>query len=451
MRLLLLTFFFLFFLFKICVSNDFEQIQTPYKYVHKVKFLEDNLMIISGDSAYIDLTTFNPFIQYIGGGFYKSSNMGEKFEGPFMDGITLLDITQSKFKSDRFFAIGAKFGRTGIYESNDKGNSWSFMPKHEETSIMHKIITVSNGGTESVFIANINASDGLIISQSNFENVFKPNSIKSQVFDIKYSKQLNQFFLASDHDEHGKVIQYSGNGTIKDVTGLEKLRVLSVQPSSVNPAFIYAGVDSITFAKVAVGKGIYMSIDTGKTWKYISGNGMRVFDIQEHPSEPNYMAAAMGSGGVGISSNYGQYFEVYRGGLPKDAEVRSIAIPNIQIDAVGIIVYPVTLEHGVYKSRPLTSSIHNLTSNNTNFHFELISPNPTSNNVNIEYFISQQSEVELLVINNLGQVVLKSNLGLARDGHNSLSIEELNFPNGTYQLILKSNNQAISNKLIISR
>lgn len=450
MRIKILSLLIILLTFKFAFGYDFEQIQTPFRYVHKVKFLENNLMIVSGDSAYVDLTTFNPFIQYVGGGFYKSTDMGVKYQGPYMDGNTLLDISVSKLKSDRLFAIGAKFGRTGIYESNDKGNTWSFMPKYEETSIMHKIITVSDGGSESVFIANLNASDGLIISQTNFENVFKPNTIQSQVFDIKYSVQLKRFFLASDHNEHGRVIQYSGLGTIKDISGLEKLRVLSVQPSTINPAYIYAGADSITFAKVAVGKGIYMSIDTGKTWKYLTGGGMRVFDIQEHPSETNYIAAAMGSGGVGISSNYGQYFEVYRGGLPKDAEVRSVAIPNIQIDALGIIVYPVTLEHGVFKSRPLTSSIQN-SSYSKDFRIELISPNPASSYVNIQYYISESSEVELLIINNIGQILHSSVLGYARDGFNSLSINDLILPNGAYQLILKTNKQVVSQNLIISK
>ncbi len=436
--------------FKFAFSNDFEQIPTPYKYIHKVKFLDNNLMILSGDSAYIDLTTFNPFIQYVGGGFFTSTDMGVKFEGPYFDGNTLLDITQSKLKTDRLFAIGAKFGRTGIYESNDMGKTWSFLPKYEEPSIMNKIITIADGATESIFISNLNSSDGLIISQPNFDNVIKPKSIQSQVYDIKYSNQLKRLFLASDHNEHGRVVQFSGKETLKDISGLEKLRVLSVQPSTSNPAYIYAGVDSITFSKVAVGKGIYMSIDTGKTWKYLTGSGMRVFDIQEHPTETNYIVAAMGAGGVGISSNFGQYFEIYRGGLPKDAEVRSVAIPNIQIDALGIIVYPVTLEHGVYKSRPLTSSVNHTTEVNSDFRIELISPNPAPNYLNIEFYITQSTEVELLIINNIGQIVFSSELGLAREGYNSLSIDDINLPNGSYQLLLKTNKIIVNKNLIIN-
>ena len=158
----------------------------------------------------------------------------------------------------------------------------------------------------------------------------------------------------------------------------------------------------------------------------------------------------MGSGGVGISSNFGQYFEIYRGGLPKDAEVRSVAIPNIQIDALGIIVYPVTLEHGVYKSRPLTSSIQN-SSYNKDFRIELISPNPASSYVNIQYYISESSEVELLIINNLGQIIHSSGLGYARDGFNSVSINDLILPNGEYQLLLKTNKQVVGQNLIINK
>lgn len=451
MRTVLIVFSLLLWFVKIMYSNDFEQIQTPYQYVHKVKFLDDNTMIVAGDSAFFDLTTYNPFIQYTGGGFYKSKDMGVKYEGPYLDGNTLLDIVQSKLKTDRYFALSAKFGRTGVYESNDGGKTWSFMPKYEETSIMHKIVNIAVGGTESVFIANLNSSDGLIISQPTFENVFKPNTIQAQIFDIKFSEKLNKFFLASDHNQHGKVIQYSGQNTQREISGLENLRVLSVQPSSFNTAFVYAGVDSVTFAKVAVGKGIYMSIDTGKTWKYLTGDGMRVFDIQEHPSEPNYIAAAMGTGGVGISSNFGQYFEIYRGGLPKDAEVRSVAVPNIQIDAVGIIVYPVTLKHGAYKSRPLTSSVNKTTKSSETFSIENISPNPANDYVNIEYYINNSELIELQIFNNLGQIVFSSDLGMSREGNNSIKINQINLPSGLYHLILKTNSDFVQKSLIIDK
>lgn len=434
----------------ILLSNDFVQVQTPYQYVHKLKFLKDNLMVISGDSAYIDLTKFNPFIQYVGGGFYISTNLGEKFLGPYLDGTTVLDIEQSKLNDDRFFALGAKFGRTGIYESTDKGKTWSFMPKFEESSIMHKLITLSQDKSETIFIANLNSSDGLIISQNNFENTLKPQFIQSQIYDIKYSEKLKQFFLASDHNEHGHVIRFDGKSVYKDVTGLKGLRVLSVQPSSFNPAFVYAGVDSLTFAKVAVGKGIYMSIDTGKTWKYLTGDGMQVFDIQEHPSEINYIAAAMGVGGVGISSNFGQYFEIYRNGLPKDAEVRSVAIPNIQIDVVGIIVYPVTLEHGVYKSRPLTSSISE-NRNQSDFRIEMISPNPAQSFVQVQYFTEKAEPIQIVIIDYLGRVVFSDNLGFSHIGHNSFTINDLNLSTGHYYLILKSNSKLVHNPLIIAQ
>lgn len=436
---------------KFLLCNDFVQVPTPYKYIHKVKFLDDNLMIVSGDSAYFDLTQFNPFIQYMGGGFYKSSDMGTKFDGPYMEGITLLDLARSNLKKDRFFALGAKFGRTGIFESNDEGKTWSALPKYEETSIMHKLYVVNEGNSELLAIANLNTSEGLIITQTNFENIFKPKTIQSQIFDFKYSKSLNRFFLASDHNEHGKVIQYSALKTSREISGLEKLRVLSVQPSSRNPAYIYVGVDSLTFDKVAVGKGIYMSIDTGKTWKYLTGNGMRVFDIQEHPKDASYIAAAMGTGGVGISSNFGQYFEIYRGGLPKDAEVRSVAIPNIQIDAVGMIVYPVTFQHGIYKSRPLTSSVTKIANTDSEFRLENISPNPASSHINVDYYISTFDNVQLQIINNLGQVVFSSDLGMSKEGYNSLSITDLNLSNGIYYLRLISKNSAISKTIIVSK
>lgn len=430
-------------------SNDFEQVATPYKYIHKVKFLEDNLMVISGDSAFIDLTTFNPFIHYLGAGYYISSDMGQKYTGPFLEGTTVLDIVRSRLKNDRFYAVASKFGRTGIYESNDNGKTWSFMPKHEETSIMHKILLLNEGNTEILNIANLNSSEGLIIMPSNFQNPIKPNTIKSQVYDIKYNPKLKTIFLSSDHDEYGKVIRFSAQKTEKEIKGLENLRVLSIQPSTHNPAFVYAGVDSLTFNKVAIGKGIFMSIDTGKTWKYLTGNGMRVFDIQEHPLEPSYMAAAMGTGGVGISSNFGQYFEIYRGGLPKDAEVRSVAFPSIQIDAVGAVVFAATLMHGLYKSRPLISTARTDATTENQLTINKVVQSPISNEINIEYYNQNAENVELMILNSLGKKVFVSDLGVSRQGINQISIYDVNFSDGVYFVILKTQSSAASHKFII--
>lgn len=449
MRNLILYTILIFGSLNILLSGDFEQIQTPYRYVHKIKFMQDNLMLVSGDSAFFDLTVFNPFIHYVGGGFYLSTDMGGKFEGPYLDGITLLDIEQSKIKSDRIFALGAKFTRTGLYESTDKGKTWSFFPKFEEATIMHKLIPIANGETETIYIANLNSSDGLITWQTNTESSQISEFIKSQVYDLKYSQKLKQFFIASDNSVYGRVIRFDGKSVVRDSSGLIGLRVLSILPSSHNPAFVYAGVDSVTIAKVAIGKGIYMSIDTGKTWKYLTGDGMRVFDIQEHPTDSKYIAAAMGTGGVGISSNFGQYFEIYRGGLPKDAEVRSVAIPNIPIDAVGMVVYPVTLEHGAYKSRPLTSSV---TSNQkqSDMQIEFISPNPATSYVQIQYYNNKIEPMEIMVVDYLGQVVFSESLGDCRLGHNSVAITDLNLASGIYFLVLKSNSNFTQTSLIIS-
>jgi hypothetical protein len=232
----------------------------------------------------------------------------------------------------------------------------------------------------------------------------------------------------------------------RDISGLEDLRVLSMQPSSVNPAYLYAGVDSVNFQKVAIGKGIYMSIDTGKTWTYLTGEGNRVFDIKEHPTNPNYMAAALGNGGVGISANYGQYFEVYKSGLPQNADVRQVAIANIPTDENGMIVYAVTLENGLFKSNRLISSVEN---NHTSaLKINSIYPNPISSNFTVTIENDDNSPLNIKIINQMGIVEFETDILSTQIGENVISFPKLNLESGVYFLTVQSKSNIINQKLL---
>jgi hypothetical protein len=139
-----------------------------------------------------------------------------------------------------------------------------------------------------------------------------------------------------------------------------------------------------------------------------------------------------------------------RNGLPKDAEVRSVAIPDVPIDAAGIVVYPVTLEHGVYKSRPLTSSVIE-SQNQSDLEIEFTTPNPARSFIHIQYHSNKIQPIEISIVDCLGQVVFSEKLGYCQLGHNNISINDLNLASGFYFLILKSNTNFAQTKFIVSQ
>ncbi len=439
-------FLFVFFFVQILVATDFTNVSVPFKYVHRVKLLSNNQLFISGDSSYIDLTVDKPFLPYFGSGFYLSDDDFQTFDGPFLEGYTVLDIEFAKNKSNQAYALASKLGRTGVYESMNSGKEWGMFPKIEETSIMHKILLISEGKIDNFIIASLNTSEGLMLSSDYFESVDKPESFQSQVFDIKFNQTSNELYFSSDNNVSGKVMRLVKDSVYRDISGLEDLRVLSMQPSSVNPAYLYAGVDSVNFQKVAIGKGIYMSIDTGKTWTYLTGEGNRVFDIKEHPTNPNYMAAALGNGGVGISANYGQYFEVYKSGLPQNADVRQVAIANIPTDENGMIVYAVTLENGLFKSNRLISSVEN---NHTSaLKINSIYPNPISSNFTVTIENDDNSPLNIKIINQMGIVEFETDILSTQIGENVISFPKFNLVSGVYFLTVQSKSNIINQKLL---
>lgn len=431
---------------QILQAENFTQVSVPFKYVHRVKLLSNNQLFISGDSSFFDLTVDKPFLPYFGSGFYLSDDNFTTFDGPYLEGFIVLDLEFATKKSAQVFAIASKLGRTGIYESNNSGKEWGMFPKIEETSIMHKILLVPDEINDNFIIASLNTSEGLMLSTDYFESVDKPESFQSQVFDIKFNKTLNELYFSSDNNISGKAIRLVNDSVHRDISGLENLRVLSLQPSTAHPAFIYAGVDSVNFQKVAIGKGIYMSIDTGKTWTYLTGEGNRVFDIKEHPTNPNYMAAAMGNGGVGISSNFGQYFEIYKSGLPEGTDVRQVAIPNIPTDENGMIVYAVTLEDGLYKSDRLISSVENNLS--SVLKIKSIYPNPISSNFSITIENDDNSPLQIKIFNQMGMVEFETEFLSTQIGENVISFPKLNLNSGVYFLTIQSKSNIVNQKLL---
>ncbi len=442
-----ISIFLLVFLFvQLLQAENFTNVSVPFKYVHRVKLLSNNQFFISGDSSFIDLTVDKPFLPYFGSGFYLSDDDFTTFNGPYLEGFTVLDLEFAAKKSNQVYALASKLGRTGVYESMNSGKEWGMFPKIEETSIMHKILLLPDDEKDNFIIASLNTSEGLMLSSDYFESVDIPESFQSQVFDIKFNQTSNELYFSSDNNISGKAIRLVNDSVHRDISGLENLRVLSLQPSSVNPAYIYVGVDSVNFQKVAIGKGIYMSIDTGKTWTYLTGEGYRVFDIKEHPKNPNYMAAAMGNGGVGISANFGQYFEVYKSGLPENADVRQVAIPSIPTDENGMIVYAVTLENGLFKSNRLISSVEN---NPTSaLKIKSIYPNPISSDFSVTLENDDNSPLQIKIINQMGKVEFETELLSTQIGENVISFPKLNLNSGLYFLTIQSKSKIVNHKLL---
>jgi hypothetical protein len=444
-KLLILIFLIFTFLFQSnCFSQIFTKVEVPFKQVNKIKFLENNLMIITGDSLYIDLWDKSPFVPYFGGGFYVSEDLGASVKGIFLEGYSVFDII--KAYDGKFYAIANKLSISSVFSSENGYNNWNMTPLIEESKLFYKIAS----DNKKIYLTSINSSEGITITENGFESYYLPENLLSSVNDIKVAKNGN-LFLASDNENYGHVIRSIDGGKTwtKEQSGLEGLRILCVQPSSYNPAFVYCGADSVTMNKTAVGKGIFMSLDTGKTWKQFSAKGYRVFDIQEHPTEPIYLAAACGTLGVGISGNAGQWFDIIKDGLPENSDVRGVAIPNLQASKSGIKVYVNLLDGGLYKSKDITSNI-----NEPNFSPDLqflkVITNPqNSDQITFLFSTEKNNNVELKIFDFIGNIIYSNIFNNLNIGSNQITLDNVNLLSGNYFVVLSDGINIISSKFVI--
>ncbi|HPD33148.1 MAG TPA: T9SS type A sorting domain-containing protein [Candidatus Kapabacteria bacterium] len=426
---------------EISFSQVWTEVQTPFKYVNRIKFFDDGTkLFVSGDTIAINFLKYNLFLPYFGSGFAISENNGQSFSDIKMNSYTVFDIYRSIVNTQTYFVSAAKLTRSAIYRSTDGGNQFDELPLLEDANFYNKIVSKVIDGKETFFICAYNTSDGLSISTDNCETATTTENIRIQVNDIKISKS-GDIFLASDNSIYGRVLRSTDNGKtwIKDQKGLEGLRILCVQPSNYEPAYIYCGADSLDFNKNSIGKGIYVSLDTGKTWKPLGISGAPVLAIEEHPTDPHYMAAACGVLGVGVSANFGQAFEFYNDGLPPNAFAEGVAIPAINPTSEGIEIFANLYQGGLYKSKNIKSGVNDEFINTSKLKIDKIYPNPASEYLTISFNNPKIQDIDIQIIDLLGNTIQSMNFKNLNEGINVATFENIKIPSGYYFIIIKSN------------
>lgn len=80
-----------------------------------------------------------------------------------------------------------------------------------------------------------------------------------------------------------------------------------------------------------------------------------------------------------------------------------------------------------------------------------IFPNPTTDFINLNFTLLEDNSVSLKIFNTNGQMVYKEEIGLQTSGKHSTSINTSYFSRGVYYISLQSENQIITQKLIITK
>ncbi len=413
---------------------------------------ESNRIIVASDGEPTDILANSIEFPYIGSGCQESTDSGYTFKNYFLTGMPVYDIYQSLKEPTNWVASVRRFDRGGFLHSTDKGATWTdFLLCDGVYQVFRVSSSIQND--EEIFVAGaIHTSDGFLKSENGFLSCEQSAGVSLESRDIAFSKiNPKLLFIAGDGYSYGRVLRSYDNGASwhKEENGLNGLRILSIMPSSINEAIVLCGADSVAVDKSSIGKGIYMSLDTGKTWNRIAGAGAQVFQIVEHPRFPKYVAAAAGNQGVLVSSVNGKWFESYNSGLPEGYSVRNVLIPDWDTTQAGCITFAGVFGEGLYRSAYITSDVLD-TQSNPDFSIVSISPQPASDYVNFLWNNPQEQKGTISIYDSFGRRVYSLQDGFFPQGMNTFNwnIESNFYPAGVYYIEIATEAGKIFDKFI---
>ncbi len=430
-------------------------------YINKIFFPSNdaNKVIVCSDAEETDFSAMTVNYGSMGHGFKFSTNSGETFADydTALLYYNVYDIIQLPNKPETWFAAVKYYNTRGILMSSDNGATWSKEQMlHQEPSQVVKLAARQNGDKSKIYGAILNtvSGEGFVYSEDNFDTYTNSDSLKAELRDIEISKANNSLiFAAVDNSISGKQGVYrsynDGKTWLKDETGIEYLRILCVHPMSNNPAVVFCGADSITPNTKSIGKGIYMSEDTGKTWIKIGAPGFTVYDIVEHPSNPQFLIAACDKGGVLVSSDGGKKWGAMNAGLPEGESVRCVGIPNIAANNDGITAFAGVHGKGLYKTNRIISSVEDSRNNTGGLRIESVYPQPVSEEATVRFYNPSDQNIRAYITDYLGKQVSTVVDGFFAEGKQviNLYINESS-ASSMYYLVITDGYNTVTQKLL---
>ena len=424
----------------------------PYiNYIYAAK-ANSNHIYVAADSFPSDVSLYKATFSSIGNGIAISKDGGNSFSDTSMSDKSVYCIVESVTNPNIIVASARQNNLGKILFSWDKGSTWEdYSDRCEGTQQIIKIVNKQHEGKELFLTAALNTFFGYRFSDNFFDNCNEIPGFKIVPYDIKISTLKKDWvFLTGDHNTEGKIFRSFDNGkTFEQCSlGLEGLRILSVQPSGILPNVVYCGADSVTLDGKIFGKGLYISVDTGRTWNLHSIAGHSVFDIKEHPQNPWIIAVAAGTGGIWVSGKAGNEIFPINEGLPENISIRKVEFKNTPLTGAGFELFASNFGDGLYKRSGIVVSVDENLNNRATMQ---IYPNPASDFLNINYNTENQNNIDVSISDITGTIIYETSMQVS-SGINLLKIEiPKSFNSGMYLLMIKDGLNIYRNSFVISR
>ena len=372
-----------------------------------------------------------------------------------MEGKFVYALAQDPRNPNVWLASIRDDGSSGIAISTDGGETWDIDNlKAESSAQILDLIPKIEGDSTFFFAARANSPRGFLFSSNYFANFYELQELTVSSRDLDVSPiDSSLMFLAGDKLHAGGVFRSRDNGKtwLKDESGLENLRVQCVAASAYDPSIVVCGADSLT-ASGSVGKGIYVSLDTGKTWRLAAAAGAKVYQIARSETNPRYLAAACGEDGVWISGSWGTGWEKFSDGLPDSASVRRVAFPRYSVSDSEVVVFAGTFMSGLYKSEPIKTEVaENFPTKKSPLSELKVFPTVVANVAKIKFAVAKRVRASLELTDEKGSLVKKISSAYFEPGVREVELNVKNLPAGVYFVLLKSDSSLLTAKIIVSK
>ena len=409
---------------------------------------------VAADDFPTDEINADPLKFPFGKGYTMSSDSGKTFGSIQLNDLSVRDIAQMPDNPQTWIAAVNEPTLGGVAISYDNGQNWTDMVQPRCNTSNFIGLAVRPGSTLKFYGADV--ISGVVQSADTFatcNRVFETAPIR----DIAVSPvNSNLVFAGASGPPYGGVYVSNDGGetwTQDQEHNLKHLRVLSVHPSSYDPAIVFCSADSLLpLGGGRRGTGIYRSLDAGKTWTLVGAEGARVYSIIEHPKEPRIMLAAGDSSGIWVSGNWGKKWEQLNSGLPANAQVRVVGFPNWEIGPGGPIAFAGLVNGGgLYRSTPIATSVADGDDPYPSPSIEPNFPNPFDKSTAFYWHNPRMQPVKIAVTDMFGKEIQVLFNGVSEQGRHYVEWNAEKVPAGVYMLTITAGTKTLQHKLMITR
>jgi photosystem II stability/assembly factor-like uncharacterized protein len=303
---------------------------------------------------------------------------------------------------------------SGVYRSTDGGDTW---------------IGVSNGlDNKNVLCMAIGPQGEIYAGSMYYGHVFRSSNNGDNWVNIGVDGDIyaiqpisNQTILVGT-DFQG-IFKTTDAGNSWNVTGLISYDISGISTGRNNR--IFAGTSN----------GPYYSDDNGNTWTLFR-SGLESNYVSRIIFQGNGDSLYVGlgiTGGVFLSTDNGNYWNNYNDGMP------GCTVFGFAKDSNGIVY--VATDKGIYKTYINNDVEENETVNNPIK--MIISPNPASDKITMEFVSDNTGKMEISIHNIYGAIQKKYDVSYPVIGHNSLTVDIRDLQPGVYVCSVISKNGLI--------